>query len=55
MFFWDGYETREQALAHLMSQGVLDVVKPEMFAELYKLIPKGFTSRVIMEAVTGTN
>jgi hypothetical protein len=55
MFFWDGYETREQALAHLMNQGVLDVVKPEMFAELYKVIPKGFTNRVIMEAVTGTN
>ncbi|MEL0317708.1 MAG: hypothetical protein VW979_01510 [Flavobacteriaceae bacterium] len=54
LFFWDGYETRAQALAHLMNQGVLDVVKPEMFAELFKLIPNGFSNRVIMEAVTGT-
>ena len=55
LFFWDSYETYPQTLAHLMNQGVLAVVKPEMFDKLFQLIPSGFSKRMIMEAVTGTN
>jgi hypothetical protein len=55
LFFWDSYETYPQTLAHLMNQGVLEVVKPEMFDKLFQLIPAGFSKRMIMEAVTGTN
>ena len=55
LFFWDSYETYPQTLAHLMNQGVLEVVNSEMFDKLFQLIPAGFSKRMIMEAVTGTN
>ena len=55
LFFWDAYETREQAMEHLMNQGVLSVVKPEMMQKIFSQLPNGFSRRVIMESITGTN
>lgn len=55
LFFWDGYETLNQVLEHLMNKGVLEAVEPEMFEKLFSLLPDGFSNRVIMEAITGTN
>lgn len=54
LFFWDVYETAQQALEHLMNKGVLDVVKPDMFEKLLSQLPNGFSNRVIMESITGT-
>ncbi len=55
LFFWDGYENLDQALEHLMNKAVLEVVKPEMFEKLFALLPNGFSNRIIMEAITGTD
>ncbi len=55
IFFWDGYETYEQTLNHLMNKAVLEAVKPEMFEKLFSLLPSGFSNRMIMESITGTN
>ncbi|MGB1972052.1 MAG: hypothetical protein ACPHSE_06100 [Flavobacteriaceae bacterium] len=55
LFFWDGYESYEQVLEHLMNKAVLEVVTPEMFAQLSELLPQGFDNRIIMENITGTN
>jgi hypothetical protein len=55
LFFWDAYETREQALEHLMNKGVLSLVKPEMLQKIFSQLPNGFSRRVILESITGTN
>jgi|TARA_B110000908_G_C10090687_1_gene373870 hypothetical protein len=54
-FWWDSYDTLENAYKHLAGQAATEGISKEINEEFNKLIPNGWDNRVIFEFVTGAN
>ena len=54
-FWWDSYDTLENAYKHLAGQAAIEGIPKEINENFNKLIPNGWDNRVIFEFITGAN
>tara|TARA_A100001011_G_scaffold130742_1_gene137796 strand:+ start:1409 stop:2158 length:750 start_codon:yes stop_codon:yes gene_type:complete len=54
-FWWDSYDTLENAYKHLAGQAAAEGLSNESLEEFNKLVPNGWDNRVIFEFITGAN
>ena len=54
-FWWDAYDTLENAMKHLAGQAASAGVTKDLIQSFNKIVPNGWDNRVIFEFVTGAN
>tara|TARA_B100001059_G_C17789187_1_gene559061 strand:- start:988 stop:1734 length:747 start_codon:yes stop_codon:yes gene_type:complete len=54
-FWWDSYDTLENAYKHLAGQAAVEGLSKELNEDFNNLVPNGWDNRVIFEFVTGAN
>ena len=54
-FWWDAYDTLENAMKHLAGQAASAGITKDLIQSFDKIVPNGWDNRVIFEFVTGAN
>ena len=54
-FWWDVYDTMENALKHLAGQAASAGVTKDLIQNFNEIVPNGWDNRVIFEFITGAN
>jgi len=54
-FWWDNYDTFENAMKHLAGQAATAGISKDLIQSFNKIVPNGWDNRVIFEFVTGAN
>ena len=54
-FWWDNYDTLENAIKHLAGQGASAGISKDLIQSFNKIVPNGWDNRVIYEILASTS